>query len=84
MPTRSRPRPAVFGMDPTVISTWLPSTTRPSAMETRTPVSVLATESARAFLTSVTPRSASVSSRTRAASSSSCGNTRSRLATTVT
>ncbi|SKX46992.1 Uncharacterised protein [Mycobacteroides abscessus subsp. massiliense] len=74
----------MLGIDPTVMSTWLPSTALPSAIATRTPVSVRVTASARAFLMSVTPRSASVSSRTRAASSSSCGSTRSRLATTVT
>ena len=84
MPTRSRPSPLVLGTEPTVISAWLPSTVRPSAIVTRTPSAVRVTESARAFLTSVTPRSANASSSTAAASESSCGRIWSRLATTVT
>ena len=74
----------MLGTDPTVISAWLPSTERPSAIVTLTPVSVRVTESARAFLTSVTPRSANTSSSTAAASESSWGRIWSRLATTVT
>ncbi len=84
MPTRSRPRPLVLGTDPMVIRAWLPSTVRPSVMVTRTPASVRVTDSARAFLTSLTPRSANDSSSTSAASASSYGSTRSRLAATAT
>ena len=34
MPTFSSPSPAVLGTEPTVISAWLPSTVRPSAIVT--------------------------------------------------
>ena len=74
----------MLGTEPTVISAWLPSTLRPSAIDTRTPSAVRVTESARAFLTSDTPRSSNASSSTAAASESSCGRIWSRLATTVT
>ena len=84
MPTFSSPSPPVLGTEPTVISAWLPSTVRPSVIVTSTPSAVRVTESARAFFTSVTPRSANTSSSTAAASESSCGRIWSRLATTVT
>ena len=74
----------MLGTEPTVIRAWLPSTVRPSAIVTRTPSAVRTTESARAFLTRVTPRSENTSSSTAAASLSSCGRIWSRLATTVT
>ncbi len=67
-----------------VISAWLPSTVRPSARVTSTPSPVRVTDAARAFFTSFTPRSENAASSTRAASASSYGSTRSRLATTVT
>ena len=73
----------MLGTEPTVISAWLPSTVRPSVIVTSTPSSVRVTESARAFLTRMTPRSAHSSSSTAAASESSCGRIWSRLATTV-
>ena len=51
MPTFSRPSPAVLGTEPTVISAWLPSTVRPSAMfTTHAVVGPRVTDSARGVL----------------------------------
>ena len=54
-PASSRPMPAVFGIEPTAIRQWLPSTVRPSESVATTPFSVRTTDSARDFESTVMP-----------------------------
>src|SRR5438067_1316935 len=84
MPYSARPRPVVLGTDPTAISAWEPSTTRPSDSVTATPSAERRTEAARELLRIVMPRARNTRSIAIAASWSSCGITRSRLDTSVT
>jgi hypothetical protein len=83
-PASSRPSPAVFGMEPTAMRQWLPSTTRPSESVAMTPVGVATTESARLLESTVMPLRVKTSSITRAASASSPGSTWSRDEMSVT
>ena len=84
-PAASRPQPSVRGTMPTVIRQWLPVTVRPSAR-----VTVTLSRSRRHRLapgtwpSTVMPLRRNTSSIRLAASSSSCGSTRSREDTSVT
>jgi hypothetical protein len=84
MPYPARPSPAVFGIEPTAISAWEPSTTWPSCRVTATPAAVRRTDAARELLRIVMPRARNTRSMAMAASGSSWGITRSRLDTNVT
>ncbi len=83
-PASSRPRPLVFGIEPTATRQWLPSSTRPSARVTSTLSPWRVTASARAWETTFRPLRLNTSSSTPAASASSPGRTRSREDTRVT
>ena len=74
----------MLGTAPTVISAWLPRTSRPSSSATSTPSPSRVTDFARARRASTLPREENTSSITAAASASSLGSTRSRLDTSVT
>ena len=74
----------VFGIDPTAIRQWLPSTVRPSESVTVTPSFVTSTRSARDLESTCIPPRLKTFSSTRAASWSSPGSTWSRLETSVT
>ncbi len=76
--------PAVFGMEPTAMRQWLPSTVRPSDRVTVTPSPTTSTFSARDFDSTCMPPRLNTFSSTRAASWSSPGRTCSRLETSVT
>ena len=69
---------------PTVIRQWLPVTVRPSARVTVTLSRSRLTARARAWLSTVMPLRRNTFSIRLAASSSSCGSTRSREDTSVT
>ena len=73
----------MFGVDPTHISTCVPSTVRPSISCTVAPLRVAVTPLARARLTSLPPRLVNTHSMTAAAAGSSPGSTWSRLDTRV-
>ena len=83
-PAASRPQPSVRGTMPTVIRQWLPVTVRPSFRVTVTPSVSRRTDRARARDSTVMPLRRNTSSIRLAASSSSCGSTRSREDTSVT
>ena len=83
-PASSSPQPSVRGIMPTVSRQWLPDTVRPSARLTVTPWPSRRTASARDWPSTVMPRRRNTSSIRLAASSSSCGSTRSRDETSVT
>jgi hypothetical protein len=83
-PASARPRPPVFGTMPTVSRQWVPRTVRPSLRVTATPSPVRVTRSALDLPSTVMPRRRNTSSTTTAASTSSCGSTRSREDTSVT
>jgi hypothetical protein len=83
-PAASRPQPSVRGTIPTVIRQWLPVTVRPSASVTVTRSPSRRTACARDWLSTFMPLRRNTSSIRLAASSSSCGSTRSREDTSVT
>ena len=83
-PASSSPQPSVRGIMPTVSRQWLPVRVRPSSRVTVTPSRSRATDRARDRPSTVMPRRRKTSSMWLAASSSSCGSTRSRDETSVT
>ena len=83
-PASSRPQPSVLGIMPTVSRQWLPVTVRPSSRVTVTPSVSRRTAWARDRPSTVMPLRRNTSSIRLAASSSSCGSTRSREDTRVT
>ena len=84
IPTFSNPMSVVLGTEPTVINACEPRISRPSVSVATTSSPSRTTDSARARLHRIPPRSANTSSITAAASASSPGSTRSRLEINVT
>ena len=83
-PASSRPMPSVRGIMPTVIRQWLPLMVWPPSRVTVTPSWSRCTDRAREWPSTVMPLRLNTSSIRLAASSSSCGSTRSREETSVT
>ena len=75
---------SVLAIEPTAISTCEPSTLRPSASSTTTPLPVRRTPAARERSITVMPLRRNTPSSTSAASASSVGSTRSRDDTSIT